>query len=110
MVGVGIGNIAYRIKGMYNNSGMKIYSIKGHGTVIQIFLIIVVNKNVGGKLMYRVLLVDDEQIERMALAKKIDRYYGDKVNIYHAVNGREAVDMCSDHKMTLLLWTYPCLR
>lgn len=25
--------------------------------------------------MYRVLLVDDEQIERMALAKKIDRYY-----------------------------------
>ena len=48
--------------------------------------------------MYRVLLVDDEQIERMALAKKIDRYYGDKVNIYHAVNGREAVDMCSDHK------------
>lgn len=44
MVGVGIGNIAYRIKGMYNNSGMKIYSIKGHGTVIQIFLIIVVNK------------------------------------------------------------------
>ena len=26
--------------------------------------------------MYRVLLVDDEQIERMALAKKIDRYYG----------------------------------
>ena len=35
--------------------------------------------------MYRVLLVDDEQIERMALAKKIDRYYGDKVEIYHAV-------------------------
>ena len=34
--------------------------------------------------MYRVLLVDDEQIERMALAKKIDRYYGDKVDIYFA--------------------------
>ena len=46
--------------------------------------------------MYRVLLVDDEQIERMALAKKIDRYYGDKVNISHAVNGREAVDMCCE--------------
>ena len=27
-VGVGIGNIAYRIKGMYNNSGIKIYSVK----------------------------------------------------------------------------------
>ena len=49
------------------------------------------------------LLVDDEQIERMALAKKIDRYYGDKVNIYHAVNGREAVDMCSDHKNDIII-------
>lgn len=36
-VGVGIGNIAYRIKGMYNNSGIKIYSVKERGTVIQIF-------------------------------------------------------------------------
>ena len=53
--------------------------------------------------MYRVLLVDDEQIERMALAKKIDRYYGDKVNIYHAGNGREAVDMCSDHKNDIII-------
>lgn len=53
--------------------------------------------------MYRVLLVDDEQIERMALAKKIDRYYGDKVNIYHAVNGREAVDMCGEHKNDIII-------
>ena len=53
--------------------------------------------------MYRVLLVDDDQIERMALAKKIDRYYGDKVNIYHAVNGREAVDMCSEHKNDIII-------
>ena len=40
--------------------------------------IIVNNVGAGERLMYRVLLVDDEQIERMALAKKIDRYYGDK--------------------------------
>ncbi len=53
--------------------------------------------------MYRVLLVDDEQIERMALAKKIDRYYGDKVDIYHAVNGREAVAMCSEHKNDIII-------
>ena len=58
----------------------------------------------GGRRMYRVLLVDDEQIERMALAKKIDRYYGDKVEIYHAVNGREA----ANKRMILLLWIYPC--
>lgn len=53
--------------------------------------------------MYRVLLVDDEQIERMALAKKIDSYYGDKVNIYQAVNGREAVAMCSEQKNDIII-------
>ena len=53
--------------------------------------------------MYRVLLVDDEQIERMALAKKIDRYYGDKVDIYHAVNGREAVAMCGEQKNDIVI-------
>ena len=29
-----------------------------------------------GRVMYRVLLVDDEQIERMAFAKRIEKYYG----------------------------------
>lgn len=36
-VGVGIGNIALRIKGLYNNCGMNIYSTKARGTVVQIF-------------------------------------------------------------------------
>ena len=40
---------------------------------------------------YRVLLVDDEQIERMALARKIEKYYGDQVVIEQASDGREAV-------------------
>ena len=53
--------------------------------------------------MYRVLLVDDEQIERMALAKKIDRYYGDKVDIYHAVNGRVAVALCGEQKNDIVI-------
>ena len=57
----------------------------------------------GGRRLYRVLLVDDEQIERMALAKKIDRYYGDKVDIYHAVNGREAVAMCGEQKNDIVI-------
>lgn len=66
-------------------------------------MIIINDVSVGGMFMYRVLLVDDEQIERMALAKKIDRYYGDKVEIYHAVNGREAVAMCSEHKNDIII-------
>ena len=56
-----------------------------------------------GRIMYRVLLVDDEQIERMALAKRIEKYYGDIVNIYQAVNGREAVDMCSEQKNDIII-------
>lgn len=56
-----------------------------------------------GRVMYRVLLVDDEQIERMALAKRIEKYYGDIVNIYQAVNGREAVDMCSEQKNDIII-------
>lgn len=67
------------------------------------FLIIVVNKKCRWETYVQSVIVDDEQIERMALAKKIDRYYGDKVNIYHAVNGREAVDMCSDHKNDIII-------
>ena len=65
--------------------------------------IIVNNVGAGERLMYRVLLVDDEQIERMALAKKIDMYYGDKVNIYQAVYGREAVAMCSEQKNDIII-------
>lgn len=53
--------------------------------------------------MYSILLVDDEQIERMALAKRIEKYYGDKVNIYHAVNGMEAVDMCKSDKKDIII-------
>lgn len=56
-----------------------------------------------GRVMYRVLLMDDEQIERMALAKRIEKYYGDIVNIYQAVNGREAVDMCSEQKNDIII-------
>lgn len=53
--------------------------------------------------MYSILLVDDEQIERMALAKRIEKYYGDKVSIYQAVNGREAVDMCNEERKDIII-------
>lgn len=66
---------------------------------------IIKNKSIwnGDWYMYRVLLVDDEQIERMALAKRIEKYYGDKLNVYQAVNGREAVDMCKSQKNDIII-------
>lgn len=43
--------------------------------------------------MYRVLLADDEQIERMALAKRLQRHFGDSLIISEAVNGAEALEV-----------------
>lgn len=48
-VGVGVGNIAHRIKAMYNDSGMKIYSTKGHGTVVQVYFEYKDNEDTGQK-------------------------------------------------------------
>ena len=41
--------------------------------------------------MYRVLLADDEQIERMALARRLMRRFGDSLQISEATDGKEAV-------------------
>ena len=42
---------------------------------------------------YRILLADDEQIERMALAKRLNRHFGDSLDISEAVNGAEALEV-----------------
>lgn len=41
--------------------------------------------------MYRILLADDEQIERMALARRLTRHFGDTIEISEAVDGADAV-------------------
>lgn len=43
--------------------------------------------------MYRILLADDEQIERMALAKRLNRHFGDSLAISEAVNGTKALEV-----------------
>ena len=37
--------------------------------------------------MYKVLLADDEQIERMALARRLLNRFGDSLRILQAVDG-----------------------
>ena len=39
---------------------------------------------------YKVLLADDEQIERMALAKRLHKHFGDSLVIWQAADGNEA--------------------
>ncbi|MDF2889115.1 MAG: DNA-binding response regulator [Lacrimispora sp.] len=41
--------------------------------------------------MYRILLADDEQIERMALARRLTRHFGDSIRISEAVDGADAL-------------------
>lgn len=42
---------------------------------------------------YRILIADDEPIERMVISKTIKSYFGDEVEIWQAVNGREAIEI-----------------
>lgn len=42
---------------------------------------------------YRILLADDEQIERMALAKRLVKHFGDSLAISEAVNGADALEV-----------------
>ena len=43
--------------------------------------------------MYRVLVVDDEPIERMMLSKMLQKTVGDSCQIFEAKNGREALEL-----------------
>ena len=53
--------------------------------------------------MYRVLLADDEQIERMALAKRLVKHFGDSLAISEAVNGAEALKVFKREQSQIVL-------
>ena len=56
------------------------------------------------KIMYRVLLADDEQIERMALARRLMRRFGDSLQISEATNGKEAVELYQkEHSQIIIM-------
>ena len=53
--------------------------------------------------MYRVLLADDEQIERMALAKRLKRHFCGSLDISEAVNGAEALETFKREKSQIVV-------
>lgn len=54
--------------------------------------------------MYRVLLADDEQIERMALARRLMRRFGDSLQISEATDGKEAVELYQkEHSQIIIM-------
>ena len=46
--------------------------------------------------MYRILVADDEPIERQVMFKKINSYFPDQVEVFTAENGIEAVNTCRE--------------
>lgn len=52
---------------------------------------------------YRILLADDEQIERMALAKRLVKHFGDSLAISETVNGAEALKVFKREQSQIVL-------
>lgn len=54
--------------------------------------------------MFRILIADDEVIERTVLKKKLTKYYGETCKIYTAENGRQVLDLyAEEHPQVLIL-------
>lgn len=53
--------------------------------------------------MYRVLIADDEPIERMVVSKIIKKYFSEQLEIVQAVNGREAVELFEKERCHIAL-------
>lgn len=53
--------------------------------------------------MYRILVADDEPIERMIVEKILKKYFADQLEIVLAVNGREAVELFREKQCQLAL-------
>ncbi|MBO4592008.1 MAG: response regulator [Eubacterium sp.] len=54
-------------------------------------------------MMYRVLVADDEPIERQVIAKKINIFFPDQVEIFMAQNGVEAVELFKENNCQIAL-------
>ena len=52
---------------------------------------------------YRILIADDEPIERMVISKTIQDYFGDEVELYQAENGREAINVFKQKDCQIVL-------
>lgn len=53
--------------------------------------------------MYRVLIADDEAIERKALCRKLQKYFGDSCEVSQAENGLEAVSLFQEAKIQIVI-------
>lgn len=52
---------------------------------------------------YRILIADDEPIERMVVSKMIQSHFGDEIELSQAVNGREAIEIARKAHCQIML-------
>lgn len=53
--------------------------------------------------MYRVLIADDEPIERMVVTKKIQKYFPGRLEVVQAENGKDAVRLFFEEKCSIAI-------
>lgn len=58
--------------------------------------------------MKRVLIADDEPIERMIVTRTIQKYFPEELAVVSAVNGREAVEQFLPRTARLRCWILKC--
>ena len=53
--------------------------------------------------MYKVIIADDEVIERTVLGKKLKKNFGDSISLRQARNGREVVSLYKEEPADILI-------
>lgn len=58
--------------------------------------------------MKRVLIADDEPIERMIVSRTVEKYFSEELTVVSAANGREAVEQFLPETARSPCWTLRC--
>ena len=56
----------------------------------------------------KLLVAEDELIERKVLCRTLQKYLGDLISLYEAKNGREALEILPAKRRRWLCWTLKC--
>ena len=58
--------------------------------------------------MYRILVADDEPIERQVVTKRIQKNFPEQIEVFTAQNGREAMEIFEQENCRSRFSIFPC--
>ena len=94
---IGLGNISRRIGMLYPGGKMQVYSRAGHGTVVRFELPQTQqSEEKGGDALVKckLLVAEDELIERKVLCRTLQKYLGDLISLYEAKTAERLWKFC----------------